>query len=92
MALRRQPWLRSAFRHLAAREPGGQLLHPGMSQKGGFLPYKGRSGMAGVDVKHPLQIVTANVASVKVSGPCPAASIGAVSAQSERWSPRRQTI
>ena len=26
------------------REPGGQLLHPGMSQKGGERAYRGRLG------------------------------------------------
>ena len=35
---------------------------------------------SGLDVKLPFQIATGNLASGKVNGPCPAASIGAVSA------------
>ncbi len=34
--------MRSAFRHLAAREPGGQLLHPGNVAKGGKRAYRSR--------------------------------------------------
>jgi len=44
---------------------------------------------AGIDVRLPLQIATANVASRQVSGPCRATPIGAVSARS-RHQPKPQ--